>query len=126
MSKGRRAAPKSASARLCEWRGLNWYSDPASRWMREKTVLARVFYRRRRLREALSVKNHTDVLIFHTGICSGASQIPLMAKLIPEEFTFCPVAQALRNRDSHEQRQARSAEKRVSAALRMAQAELVQ
>ncbi len=26
-----------------------------------------------------SVKNHTDVLIFHTGICVGASQIPLMA-----------------------------------------------
>ena len=26
-----------------------------------------------------SVKNHTDVLISHTGICAGASQIPLMA-----------------------------------------------
>ena len=35
-----------------------------------------------------------------------------------------PVAQALRNRDSYEQRQARSAGKRVSAALRMARAEL--
>ena len=26
-----------------------------------------------------SVKNHTDVLIFHTAICAGASQICLMA-----------------------------------------------
>ena len=26
-----------------------------------------------------SVKNHTDVLIFHTAICAGASQIALMA-----------------------------------------------
>ncbi len=23
------------------------------------------------------MKNHTDVLIFHTGICAGASQIPI-------------------------------------------------
>ena len=37
-----------------------------------------------------SVKNHTDVLISHTGICAGASQIPLMAKLILKEFTSCP------------------------------------
>ena len=33
------------------------------------------------------MRNHTDVLISHTGICVGASQIPLMAKLIPKEFT---------------------------------------
>ena len=26
-----------------------------------------------------SVKNHTDVLIFHTTICAGASQIVMMA-----------------------------------------------
>ncbi len=26
-----------------------------------------------------SVKNHTDVLIFHTAICAGASQIAIMA-----------------------------------------------
>ena len=25
------------------------------------------------------MKNHTDVLIFHTGVCAGASQTPLMA-----------------------------------------------
>ena len=25
------------------------------------------------------MRNHTDVLISHTGICAGASQIPLMA-----------------------------------------------
>ena len=37
-----------------------------------------------------SVRNHTDVLISHTGICAGASQIPLMAKLILKEFTSCP------------------------------------
>ena len=48
------------------------------------------------------MKNHTDVLIFHTGICDEMSQIPLMAKLIPKEFTFCPVAQALRNGDCYE------------------------
>ena len=29
--------------------------------------------------EGDSVKNHTDVLIFHTAICAGASQIALMA-----------------------------------------------
>ena len=66
MSKGRREAPVSASARLCEWRGLNWggvrlrewrglnwRKKPASRQMREKTVLARIFDRSRRLRERL-------------------------------------------------------------------------
>ncbi|MDO4285966.1 MAG: hypothetical protein Q4C60_11630 [Eubacteriales bacterium] len=27
MSKGSRKAAKSAAARLCEWRGLDWYSS---------------------------------------------------------------------------------------------------
>ena len=31
MSKGRREAPESASARLCKWRGLNWGSTRMAR-----------------------------------------------------------------------------------------------
>ena len=72
------------------------------------------------------MKNHTDVLIFHTGICDVPAQIPLMAD--EKSYTRISrrlVAQALRHGDSYEQRQARSAEKRDSAALRMARAELL-
>ena len=45
------------------------------------------------------MKNHTDVLISHTGICAGASQIPLMADA---NLRFAPpsVAKTLRNGDS--------------------------
>ncbi len=46
------------------------------------------------------MKNHTDVLIFHTRICAGASQIPLMADA---NLRFAsPVARTLRNGDYYE------------------------
>ena len=45
--------------------------------------------------EGNSVKNHTDVLIFHTAICSGASQIALMAdEKSPSRVSRRPVAQS--------------------------------
>ena len=43
----------------------------------------------------VSVKNHTDVLIFQTAICSGASQIALMAdEKSPSRVSRRPVAQS--------------------------------
>ena len=42
-----------------------------------------------------SVKNHTDVLIFHTAICAGASQIAVMAEEKPHSrISLRPVAQS--------------------------------
>ena len=41
----------------------------------------------------VSVKNHTDVLIFQTAICAGASQIALMAEeKSPTRISLRPVA----------------------------------
>ncbi len=41
------------------------------------------------------MKSHTDVLIFHTQICAGASQICLMAEeKLPSQISFRPVANA--------------------------------
>ena len=41
----------------------------------------------------ISVKNHTDVLIFHTAICAGASQIAFMAEeKSPTRISLRPVA----------------------------------
>ena len=43
----------------------------------------------------ISVKNHTDVLIFHMAICAGASQIALMAdEKSPSRISRRPVAQS--------------------------------
>ena len=82
MSKGRREAPKSAAARLCEWRGLNCYE-----------IFSGIGSASRRVRrENRACTNFTE-------------------------------EQAAEGAPSHEQRQARSAEKRGSAALRMARAE---
>ena len=40
-----------------------------------------------------SVKNHTDVLIFHTAICAGASQIALMTnEKSPSRISHRPIA----------------------------------
>ena len=45
--------------------------------------------------EEYNVKNHTDVLIFHTAICAGASQIALMAIEKPSSrISRRPVAQS--------------------------------
>ena len=48
------------------------------------------------------MRNHTDVLIPHTRICVGASQILLMAELIPKGIYFRPVAKTLRNGDYYD------------------------
>ncbi len=43
----------------------------------------------------ISVKNHIDMLIFHTAICAGASQIALMADEKPlSRISRRPVANA--------------------------------
>ena len=46
------------------------------------------------------MKNHTDVLIFQTGICGEASQIPMIAE---QNLIFCSRLQrkALQKRGNH-------------------------
>ena len=38
----------------------------------------------------ISVKNHTDMLIFHTAICAGASQIAIDGRREPDVLVATP------------------------------------
>ncbi len=50
---------------------------------------------REQIEMGLSVKNHNDMLIFHTAICAGAPQIALMAdEKPPSRLSRRPVANA--------------------------------
>ncbi len=102
MSKGRREAPNSAAARLCEWRALNW-SVP---WQRQaRSAESRVGAALRMAR--------AETGPFHG---KGRREAPNSAAARLCEW------RAL-NWSVPWQRQARSAESRVGAALRMARAE---